>query len=176
MSMWGIGKSRMNRGFTLIELTVILALSGLVAILVVPRFIEGIFSGGMKSTIREVSLVIESVRSESSMTRRPHRLYFDLKKGTYWPAVMEGSGEFVRISTAVLSERHLPKGISFRDIVSPRDGKIREGEASMNFLPSGVTEEMTIHLEGDEGEVYTLMVMPLTGRMRIYDRYVEAIK
>jgi hypothetical protein len=89
---------------------------------------------------------------------------------------MEGSGEFVRISTAVLSERHLPKGISFRDIVSPRDGKIREGEASMNFLPSGVTEEMTIHLEGDEGEVYTLMVMPLTGRMRIYDRYVEATR
>ncbi len=166
----------MNRGFTLIELTVVIALSGLVALLVIPRFYEGLFSGGMKSAIRELSLVIEALRSESSMTRRPHRLYFDLKKGAYWPAVMEGSGEFVRISTSILSERHLPKGISFRDIVSPKEGKIREGESSMNFLPSGVTDEMAIHLESKEGEVYTLMVMPLTGRMRIYDRYVEVIR
>lgn len=166
----------MNRGFTLIELTVVLALSGLVALLVMPRFYEGLFSGGMKSTIRELSLAIESLRSESSITRRPHRLYFDLKKGTYWPAVMEGSGEFVKISTAVLSERHLPKGISFRDIVIPREGKVKEGESSMNFLPSGVTEEVLIHLESDEGEVYTLSVMPLTGRMRIYDRYVEVVR
>ncbi len=166
----------MNRGFTLIELTVVIALSGLVALLVMPRFFEGLFSGDMKSTIRELSLVIESIRSESSMTRRPHRLYFDLKKRAYWPAVMEGSGEFVKISTSILSERQLPKDISFRDIVSPRDGKIREGESYMNFLPSGVTEEMTIHLESKKGEVYTLMVMPLTGRMRIYDRYVEVIR
>ena len=52
-------------------------------------------------------------------------------------------------------------------------GKIQEGEARLLFFPDGSIERSLIHLRNEKNEVYTLEINPLTGAVKIYDRYIE---
>ena len=45
--------------------------------------------------------------------------------------------------------------------------------AHLHFFPQGWTEPALIELADDDGDVFTLEVQPLTGRVKVYDRTLE---
>ena len=52
-------------------------------------------------------------------------------------------------------------------------GKIQEGEAFITFFANGCVDRSLIHLRNEKDEVYTLEINPLTGHVKIHDRYIE---
>ncbi len=179
------GKSRRRNdachgGFTLIELMVILVILGTVALVVIPRV--GSFSAGeLKRTSRHLTSVISHLTQESASTKKVYRLYFNLDSDDYWVSDVHGSGERVTLKeNQTIKRKHLPDRITFEDVVTARQGKVTEGEIFAEIYPVGV-EAMAIHLieeggEGVETRRFTLLVNPLTGRVKAFDYYVDSIE
>jgi len=70
-------------GFTLIEMLAVVALFGLIAGMILPRFRVG----GASDVRREAEALgdaIEFARQRAIMTARPHRVVLDLDRGQHW--------------------------------------------------------------------------------------------
>lgn len=157
-------------GFTLLELMLVIVILGITAVMVFPK-LSAFGAGDLKREIRHLSGVIEYLAQEASSTQQIYRLHYDLEEGTYRADMLQTNLEFAPISDPLVKPRKLPKGIVFLDVITARHGKIESGKAYTELFPMGV-EPSTIHLKkGDR--IWTLMINPLTGRVKVLDRYVE---
>lgn len=70
--------------------------------------------------------------------------------------------------------RELPGDVSFSRVwTGHQEEPFDEGMAFLHFFKGGWTEPARIELKDDEGDVITLKVSPLTGRVRTYHRPME---
>ena len=162
--------SRREGGFTLLELMLVIVILGITAMMVLPR-VASFGAGRLKRESRRLSGLIAHLAQESSVTKRTFRLYYDLDGEAYWVQALQANREFAASADPLAARRALPEGVAFEDVVTPRHGKVREGEAYTEFFPLGV-EKTTIHLKSGEA-VWTLAVNPLTGRVKVTDRYID---
>ncbi|HXI60522.1 MAG TPA: prepilin-type N-terminal cleavage/methylation domain-containing protein [Polyangia bacterium] len=67
------------------------------------------------------------------------------------------------------------KNTKLVDVYTPRVSEpITTGRAYIYFFPMGQTEPAIIHLSDKSGEsFYSIVVHPVTGRVRIYDEYIK---
>jgi general secretion pathway protein H len=71
----------------------------------------------------------------------------------------------------------LEEGVHLLDVwVQGMDEPVTEGMAYMYFFPQGYTQEAYIHLEDEDGAVFTVRVRGLTGSTELYPEYVEVGK
>ena len=158
------------KGFTLLELMMVITILGIMAAMILPR-ISAFGAGKIKRETRHLSGVISHLSQEASFTKHTFRLHYDIEAQAYWVSVLQENREFAPSSDPLVARRVLPKGVSFEDVITPRHGKVQEGEAYTEFFPMGV-EKTAIHLK--EGEnIWTLAINPLTGRVKVTDRYIE---
>lgn len=169
MPMWKRGGWN-NRGFTLLEITVVLFLLGFIALLVFPR-VGRVIGGDLAAATRDLAGTIRFLYEEAAATRRIYRLTSDLTSGEYRSSVEGETKEFI-----LIARRLLPRGVTFADLVTPSQGKVTTGEAIIHFFPDGRTERAVIHLRGREREFYTLFLNPLTGRVRGEEGYVDRVE
>jgi len=165
-------------GFTLIELIVVMMILGMTALLVIPRM-SAFHAGEMKRTSRHLANLIQQLTQESSSTKERYRLYFNLDSDEYWTVlVQERIRESDRViflsEKPILKRNRLPAGISFEDVITAQKGKVTEGEIFSEFYPVGI-ESITIHLTEGESK-WTLLANPLTGRVKMFDHYLEFIE
>lgn len=160
---------RRESGFTLLELIIVITILGIAALMVLPKFSAFGLNKG-KSSTRHLAGLIQHLAQESVATKKTYRLYYDLEAEAYSVKILSGQ-EFIPISDVLISGRTLPKGMSFEDVVTPRHGKVQDGEAYTTFFNLGV-EKTVIHLR-DGQDIWTLMINGLTGRVKVIDRYVD---
>ncbi|MBF0550678.1 MAG: prepilin-type N-terminal cleavage/methylation domain-containing protein [Deltaproteobacteria bacterium] len=168
--MWSTGK---NDGFTLVELAVVIFIIGLMTMFVLPNFLSLMTGRDVKGTARNLTGQIRLLRSRAVMEKRPLRLYLDLKNRRYWVAEPSDDMVFDESESAIPKTTDLPVGIRFKDIVTPRTGKILDGKTFVWFWPSGLTEYAWIHLSDDDNHDYTLVVRPLTGNTSFLEEYAD---
>ena len=67
------------------------------------------------------------------------------------------------------------KGAKIHSLFTPRlAAPMNTGRGYIYFFPLGMTEAAQVYLSDEDGKVfYSLVVHPLTGRVQIYNRYVE---
>ncbi len=157
-------------GFTLLELMVVLLVIGLVLTITFPKFQE--FTGGnIKSVSRKLIGTIQYLYEEALANRRIYRLNYDLTQQQYWASALRESTESTREEVPVLPKTALPTGVMLEDVVVLHEGKVNRGETFTEFYPIGGVEKSIIHLRGDRGEMLTLEINPLTGRVRVDEGY-----
>lgn len=161
-----------ERGFTLIELSVVLLVLAVLLAFVTPRF-RDLTEYEIKSSSRRLGGTIKYLFNEAAIRHVHYRLNYDLKKGEYWVTYLDEEKEFKEDPSILSSRVRLPTNIHFEDIVTQHGGKVYEGETFTQFFPIGWVEETIIHLGDTRERHYSLLVMPLTGKVRIYGRYVE---
>jgi prepilin-type N-terminal cleavage/methylation domain-containing protein len=161
-----------ERGFTLIELSVVILVLAVLLAFVTPRFRE-LTEYDIKASSRRLAGTIRYLFDEASIRHTHYRLNYDLKKNEYWVTYLDEGKEFKEDRSILSSRVRLAGAVHFEDIVTQHAGKIYEGKTFTQFFPIGWVEETIIHLEDTRERHYSLLVMPLTGKVRIYDRYVE---
>ncbi len=164
-----------KKGYTLLELTIVLVLLGLVTMLTVPRFQAFISGNEIERAARNMSTVIMHARGLAAGEGRGFLIHIDVAKGAYWvsreipPGVSNTNPE----KEEVVEKWRLPESVKFRDVETLGQGMIGEGEAIIHFWRNGLVETATIHLQDSKERQMTLIVNPITGFVQIEPSYVR---
>jgi prepilin-type N-terminal cleavage/methylation domain-containing protein len=164
------------RGFTLLEMVVVLLLLGIFSSVLYLR-IQNVFSGGdLRSASRMIIGRINMLRGRAVFGRTEQTMVLHIDRNTVY-AVEPESAEQSTVDRAITDPRTsqketpLPRGVRLEDVVVLSRGKIRKGEALIRFFANGCIDRSLIHLRNDGDESYTLEINPLTGNVKVYDRY-----
>ena len=139
------------RGFSLIELTVVLAVAGLIATAVLPRLSLMDGDSRLRLAGRRLTAAVRLARSEA------------VTGGQITGLTLTAGGN-LRISQgdSLLGSENLPQGVELLGL-SIRNRAPAEG-AELYFWPNGRASEAALYL-GSGGQMMTFHLSPLTGRL-----------
>jgi prepilin-type N-terminal cleavage/methylation domain-containing protein len=164
-----------RKGFTLLELALVMFLIGLVLSISMPRLGNFIFHTDLKSISRSLKSVVYVMRSKSISTNTYTILHFDLDQNLYWgtAAAKTKQPSDTPEETPVVSPVKLPPGIRFVDAGNINSVKKTFGVLSSAFNPKGMFEETVLHMADRDENVMTIIINAFTGSFMIYDEYVD---
>jgi prepilin-type N-terminal cleavage/methylation domain-containing protein len=165
-------RNSQSKGFTLIELAVVIAILGVMIALVAPMLGE-LGEANLKRSARHLTGMIRFLHEESQAKKTEYRLRFDIQDGRYWAETFsqlsESTGEFQKTTSVIGGEGSLFGQTTFRDIQAgshPDDPYIL-------FTPDGWVEHAIIHLRDGSDRDFSLLVKPLTANTELREGYVE---
>lgn len=151
-------------GLTLIELTVVLVILGIMALIALPR-LSAFQDREVDVATRRFLSTIRAVRQEAMRSRRHLHLRYEVGTGAY-QTMVESAGSQDRLA-AMLPHGRLPGGVIFQAIETVRLGKMAHGEAATAFSPFGRVERTLVQLRGRGGRVQTVMIHSVAGRTSV---------
>lgn len=160
-----------ERGFTLVELVVVIFVIGLFSALVVPT-LTGFGQDDLKLTARRLAGMTKYLYNEAALSGRPYRLVFDLDADIVGGRRLAENGELVAVD-GTGADHQFPDDVHFRDVVVSGRGQTSQGKTWADILPVGWVDETVIHLAGSGDRALTLRLLPLTGTTEIYEGYRE---
>jgi general secretion pathway protein H len=158
------------RGYTLIELVVVLVLIGLMLGLVVPKFHQAVLSDSLDATSLRIIGLVQNLRERAISSQVSHILHFDIQGKKIWSYAGTASEE----EQEAARERayQLPVDVKIADIWSWSSGKLYD-EATIRFSKKGYIEQSMIHLQSQDGRQLSLELTPFLGSIKIHDGYVD---
>jgi len=159
------------RAYTLIELTVVIFLIGLVLVLTVPRVQHALLSDDLKAASRRMIGTVKTLRNNAVRDQKAYMLHFDMASNRLWVSwdgmTAEEQAEARQNATA------LPGGIRVVDVYFKGTGKKDVGDAVIRFTKQGYAQQVVIHLGANDGRAHSLVLSPFLPTVKTYDRYVE---
>jgi len=174
-----------RKGFTLLEILVVIALMALFVTFALPRF-QTKLELDLKRQARMLSGTIQFLYNQAALKNKTYRLRYRLEgdRHSYW---VESSSEKIMLGAQKEEPRQkqaspfamdknllkkpvkLEKNLKFKDILTESQPlPITHGDAYTHFFPHGYAEQTRIRIENKKGQIYTIVVQPLTGGARIY--------
>ncbi len=161
-----------GRGFTLIEMVVVIVVISLVALLVIPLF-PSTNAADLRRSARSLAAVIRYLGDQAVTTRTPYRLRLDVTGNTVTVSKPGDNGEETVPTDPFLSRPVLTEGVTIADVEVPRLGKLTEGNVAMAFGVAGLGEFTVIHLRGVRDNYLTITAFPNGGRVTVSNGYRE---
>jgi prepilin-type N-terminal cleavage/methylation domain-containing protein len=159
---------RGERGLTLIEVVVTVALVALVLGLVLPRI--GI-TPSLAQSSRHLAGAIQSLSTAAAASNRTYRLHIDLDRQLYWAMLATSDGDRLPSDPSLAFRTALASPTKVEAVTTGRHGKVTAGKVVIEFFPGGRTDQAVIHLSNDDGRMVALVLNPLTGAVHVSDRY-----
>ena len=166
-------KRRFTRqaGFTLIEMAVVIVIISVVAVLVLPR-LPFAHERDLKTSARTLAASVRYLGDLAISTKQHYRLHITLLSNEIAVTRVIPEGDELAVHDDALNQLSLLDGIEFSDIVTPRLGKVADGEAVLDFGPTGVEDFAVIHLKRkDDSHYYTVAIYPGSGRVTVMEGY-----
>jgi general secretion pathway protein H len=161
-----------RRGFTLIEIAVVLAIIGMVLMLVMPR-LPSSAREDLKISARTLASTLRYMQDRASTGRTAY--YLRMEPGTDSVKVLEAAadGSEKEPLDPLLQKRPVKEGIVVADVTIPRLGKINDGKIRLDVGNAGLRDLVVIHLRSLEGQFWTVMAFPASGKVKVFDGYQE---
>lgn len=161
-----------RRGFTLIEIAVVLAIIGMVLVLVLPR-LPSSAQEDLKVSARTLASTLRYVQDRAATGRTVY--YLHMEPGTDVVKVLEAAadGSEKEPLDPLLLKRTVRKGIIVADVIIPRLGKVVDGTIRLDVGNGGLRDFVIIHLRSPEDKFWTVMAFPASGKVKIFDGYRE---
>ena len=165
--------SRKNiRGFTLVEMTLVILIAGLMLAITVPVVRDTVLQDNLKTVARKTVAEVRYLRSLSVSEYRDHLLMFDITEGKYWYETADmGDEELLMMRDQAYV---LPDDVKIVDINVYGAEKKTEGEVGIRFSKKGYIRYSLIHLADDKNKrKFTLVVEPFLGKVKIMEDYLD---
>jgi prepilin-type N-terminal cleavage/methylation domain-containing protein len=159
------------KGYTLIEISVVIVLVGVILLMAVPRVRDTVTDDRMRSAARHLSGTARELRASAVREQVDHYLHMDLDKRLVWNTRddMTAENRTLRRNQA----RSLPSGVRIADVALIDVGKKNEGEVIIRFFSQGYVQPAVIHLT-DDVRVMSLILQPFLSAFDVQDKYVDA--
>lgn len=161
----------MNRkGFTLVELTVVMFLVGMMLLIAVPRVRDAALTDGLKTTVNYMNRAFREMKSMSVRSQVDYVIVMDLDEGFLYSHSTDMTPEAIY----ELKKRayRLPRDVRIADMYRPGKDKISSGEGRVIFFKQGYVQPTVIHLVREE-ESFTLVMSPFMNEIKTYHRYID---
>jgi prepilin-type N-terminal cleavage/methylation domain-containing protein len=140
-----------EKGFTLIELVVGVAILSILAVLTVPRLNAVLDNMSLEADARELAQVLRDARMEAICSGEVKNIYFYTSANQY-KTVMTFGEKFYK----------LREGVSYRDDTTTFTAD------RCSFHPSGAASPAgTVTLQNEHDKKVSVIVSPVAGRIRI---------
>ena len=162
---------KINEGYTLIELVIVIAMIGLLIAFTAPKFQQAILSNDIKGVVRHIVGTIKTLRSEAVFEQEDYTIIFDLSDGEIWiisPDLTEEEKALAHRDSYELPDDVHIKEIAFKD----SEDKIM-GEVSIRISRKGYIQPAIIHIESDSDEEFSLILRPFLGKVEVINEIVD---
>ena len=166
-------KLRSTKGFTFLELAIVITLLGLVSFLTVPRLQVMLAGNSLERASRNLATIIRYARGLTAGEGTGHLLYIDIEQNRYWLSRVKAGAQGSLEPEEVMERKRLPDSVSFKDVETLGGGLTAKGEAIIHFWTNGLVEMSSIHLENEKGHRITLVINPITGSVVTKEGYVR---
>ncbi len=172
-SNFGVGRlcREKTHGFTLIELTIVIFIMGLILSITMPVVRDALLHDNLKTASRKLVATIKWLRNESISKYKDYVLIFDIGKGKYWYET-QGMSEGELLETRDKAQT-LPEDVRILDIDCYGTEKKVDGEASIRFSRKGYVDYSLIHLADKADRKFTLVLEPFLGKVKIMEDYLN---
>ena len=173
------------RGFTLIELIVVITLISVMMFFAVPRLNTSLLTSDSRKVSKWIVLTVKGLKQKSVREQTLHVLQVDLDNHKLAsaaerkaPEASEQKEAFEDLDAgekqAVKSEElELPDGFRLTEVEFPGKTPISSGIAKIRFHPRGYSDHALIHMEGSNGDRITFEIAPFLQQVQIQKSDVD---
>jgi prepilin-type N-terminal cleavage/methylation domain-containing protein len=162
------GSFKNAKGFTLIELIVVMALLGIMIAFSVPRLHGTIFLDDTKKSSRWLIGKVQAPKEAAIQNQKQYVLHIDLETDRVWDADESMSDD--DLEEAALNAHALPDTVKLMDVEFPIAGKISTGRADIRFYKTGYTDKALIHMRDDNQEL-SFLIEPFLPQVKLFEKY-----
>lgn|GEM_PF-349313 len=164
------GRVNSIRGFSLVELVVVLFLIGIMLSFTLPRFHDTILTNHTQSVSRRIISTVQSLKERSVRDQNLYILHVNLDTRRLW--VTHESMSVEELENAEQKGYELPDDVILLDVETPGKGKVASGQADIYFYKKGYSDRALIHIEDDDHQ-WSFLIETFLTRVRLYEKYVE---
>lgn len=159
-----------DRGFTLIELVVVVALISITLFFTIPRFQDTAAIDSKKKFARWLIMNTRALKNNALQHRSRYAMHIDLDNGSLWTQ-RESANEEENPEKATKPYR-LSGDMRLTDVEYPGREKVTSGQAVIFFYPQNYSDRAMIHLEDDSYNRMSFLIEPFLSTVKIFDEYV----
>ena len=160
-----------QKGFTLLELVVVVGLLGLMLVITVPRFRQALMTNELKASTRKIVGLVQGMRDKAIRDHSAYLLHIEIGASRFWVTADGSSAE--EVTLAKDNGFQLPAEVRVRDVWLRSRGKLMTGEVVIRCSRKGYLEQSIIHLGAEDGDRMSLLLTPFLGEIRISEGYYE---
>jgi prepilin-type N-terminal cleavage/methylation domain-containing protein len=158
---------RRIRGFTLLELIIVVALIGIFITFASVNWNIGA-KKGKEALLEQFSIDVSVIREEAISKYENRLIEFDVTNSEVRVGRTDLENGFVETDRL-----RLPEDFRIKDVVINGQA-FPEGKCYMTFYPSGMVDRAVLHVQGGPA-FYSLLVNPLTAKVTGEDGYIGEI-
>jgi general secretion pathway protein H len=160
-----------EKGFTLLELVVVIGLLGLMLVMTVPRFRQALMTNELKASTRKIVGLVQRVRDKAIRDHSAYLLHIEIGANRFWVTADGSSAEVITLAKD--NGFTLPSEVRVLDVWLRSRGKLIAGEVVIRCSRKGYVEQSVIHLGAEEGDRMSLVLTPFLGEIKTYEGYHE---
>jgi prepilin-type N-terminal cleavage/methylation domain-containing protein len=164
----------LGRGFSLIELVLVLALIGIITALVAPRLVNTFTSARLKTSAQKTVAIIHYTRNQAVFKKKPLWLICDRKKNRLTVVDLIREGKATNAGSTAVTDVFVPSTQTYsypEDVIIEKlliGGKeISDSQGVVIFYPNGSSSGGGIKLRANNEQSYFITIDPIMSTAKV---------
>ncbi len=161
---------KLNNGFTLIELIVVISLISTVLFFSIPRLQNVLGFDNTKKVSRWILTTVRFLKKSAVADQKRYILHVHLDANRLWITNESMSGS--EIQHAEEKSYRLPDDVRISDVAYSNKGKISFGTADISFYKNAYSDHVWIHIVNDHNRSLSFLIEPFQSKASLFENYV----